>query len=713
MKTFHLGSTCFWAVLVLVAGVLLASCQPPERVAPPERPKKPSLMERAESALEQEDFEQASKLYLKALEEEDLSRQLEIRAWQGVARSALQSGRPDLVRKSLKRWRVLEPDTPDTWSWQEIRSGLIRRQEGPEAYASHLRDLLDPERPWSLVMGAGRALTDLYSERGELRKISKALKRLDEVAEGEDQRGKVLDFAQDMISDMSGKRRQELFEAAPDAERDRFPAVLVRWERALDRFRQDEADWKDTWDDLAAILEKTGDFVRSRLGEKLRKLEEKHGRPATGVVLLLPLSGGYGDIAWKIGRGADAAQWGMSRKGRPIRLKAINTQEDGWLERLSGLSATYSIVGGPVRESSWKKLHQAGLHEDFAVFTFRSELGRGTEGEDAYRFFPGRDDQVRALLDVSRDELDLSTFGVLYPKSSFGRSMARSFWNATVQEDLQLNGLGFYNPRRITSYEDKVADYLHVPEGFLEEDEKEQDTNATNATQNATRVPKPDFEAVFLPDSFSRARILIPEFFLFNQPDLVFLGPALWEQEIKRISGLDTRYFNLTLMASPWWPDNPSRQVRLLRHVLEQGVQEGPDFWVGLGYDFVRFAAKLGPKTADSSNGDLSRELAGMSGFEWTLAPISWNEQGKARQDLFILRPAPDGVARVQPEKLSSRLEKAREMKRKWRERTKGNATKEVNATGRDLNATFEELNATRPSGESDSDWEGSRDDSR
>jgi len=702
MKKYHSGSTCFWVVLVLVAGVLLASCQP-QRVAPPERPKKPGLVERADSALERENFEQASKLYLKALEEEDLSRQLRIHAWQGVARSALQSGRPDLARRSLKRWRVLEPDSPDTWAWQEIRTGLIRRQKGPDAYVSRLGDLLDPEKPWSLVMRAGKALSDLYAERGQPQKISGALKRLDEVADGKDQRGEVLDYARDMISDMPRKRRRELLQAVPEAERDRFPTVLVRWEQALDRFRQDEAGWKDTWDDLAAVLEKTGEFVRSRLGEKLRKLEEQNGGPATGVVLLLPLGGGYGDIAWKVCRGADAAQWRMSKKGSPIRIKVINTQEDGWLERLSRLWATYSLVGGPVRESSWKKLHRTGLHEDFAIFTFRSELGRGTEGEDAYRFFPGRDDQVRALLEVARDELDISSFGVLYPKSSFGRSMARSFWNATVQEGSQLNGLGFYNPGRITSYEEKVADYLHVPEDYGKEDK--QKANATNATRNATRIPKPDFEAVFLPDSFSRARILIPEFFFFNQPDMVFLGPALWEQEIKRISGLDTRYFNLTLMASPWWPDNPSRQLRLLRHTLEQGVQESPDFWVGLGYDFVRFAAQLGPKAGHSSNGDLSRKLAGMSGFDWTLAPIFWNKQGRARQDLFILRPTPDGVARVQPEKLSSRLEKAREMKRKWRERTEGNATKQVNATGQDLNATFEELNATSTSGESDSDW--------
>jgi hypothetical protein len=703
MKIHRLKGPWFW-VLIIVAGLLLASCQPPKQIAPPPERPKPGPMERAADALERGDFKLARELYAKALQKEDLARETRITAWRGLAKSALHSGRPGLARKSLKQWRVLDPAVIDTWQWQKIKSDLVRRQKGPDAYASHLGDLMDPERPWSLVMHAGRALVDLYSEREEPQGITDALRRLDKVAREKDRRGKAVGFALDVASDMSRRSREKLIDSVPPEERAAFPAVVFRWEQVRDRFQREEASWKATWRDLAAILEETGEFFRGRLGEHLRKLEEKHGRPTPGIVLLLPMSGGYKDIGWKILRGVDVAQWRMSKQGRPVRLKVINTQGRDWLQRLSRLSATYSVVGGPVRASSWQKLYGEGLYEEFAIFTFRSELGRGTEGEDAYRFFPGRKDQVRALFEVASQELDLSSFGALYPKSSFGRSMARSFWNATVNNDAQFNALGFYNPRQITSYQKKVADYLHVPEGFL--DEEKQETNATNATQNATRIPKPDFEAVFLPDSFSRARILIPEFFFFNQPDIVFLGPALWGQEIKRISGLDMRYYNLTLLASPWWPDNSARQLKLLHHSLEQSVQEPPDFWVGLGYDFLRFAAQIGPKARGAANKELSRELAGISGFGWTLAPLSWNEEGKARQDLFLLRPAADGVKRVKPENLRSRLEKAREMKRKWRERTQDNATEE-------LNATIEELNATIPSGGAGSDWEGSRDESR
>ncbi len=700
MKTYPLANP--WLGLALLAAALVfASCQPPTRVPPPEEVPRQNLMDRAASAMERDEFDLASELYWRALQEKDLGRKTELRAWRNLARSALKSGKPVRARESLKRWRMLNPDAAQTWAWQEIKSGLIRRELGQKAYVSHLQGLMSSRRPWALNLRAGRALTELYTERERPRKALSALKRLDELAGEDEKRGDVVDLARGVASSMPHEARSELLEEAPRKEAARFPVLVFRWEQALYRFQQGETGWKEAWKALSGVLKDAEAYLRSRLEERLRELEQEHGRPAPGIVLLLPLSGGYGDIGWGIVRGADAAQWRMSQQGRAIRLRVINTQERDWLERLSKLSATYSLAGGPIRASIWEEIHEAGLHEDLAFFTFRSSLSPGTEGEDAYRFFPGRTDQVRALLDISRKELDLDSFGTLYPRSSFGRSMARSFWNATVQKGAELNGLGFYDQQHIAMYEDKVADYLHVPEGFHEQEEKEDPArNATNATQNATRIPEQDFDAVFIPGSFSRARILIPEFFYFNQPDLVFLGPALWSQEIKRISGLDMRYYNLTIMASPWWPDNPARQMKVLRHTLEQSVQEPPDFWVGLGYDFLRFAMEVAPAAMGSSDSDLTGWLHRMSGFDWTLAPFSWDEQGRASQDLYVLRPVADGVERVRPEKLRDRLEKARKMKRKWLERTRGNATKaETNET--------EPFGGNKPEGEADGTYSG------
>jgi len=690
MKRYHFVSLC--VLVAFVAAILfLASCQPPKRVVPPEKPE-PSVMQRAATAQKNGNFDQARKLYIQALQKEDLSREIQLRAWKGLARSSLQSEEPKLARSSLKQWRLLAPDAPETWAWQKVRSGLIRTNRGEEAYASYLSELLDPGRSWSLVFQAGKALTGFYTETEEYQKALETLSRLDELAETQEQFRRVEQLLQDIFPDIPRQERAKALEAAAPEEAAAFPYTLLRWNQALDNFQKGETDWDETWNDLAKVLKDADSFLRSSLRKELRKLEEEHGRPVQGIALLLPLSGGYEDIGWKIVRGADAAQWRMTREGLPLRLRVINTQESDWLDRLEELPPSFSLVGGPIRSQSWEKIYQAGLHEDLAFFTFRSALNRGIEGEDAYRFFPGRKDQVNALLQICRETLDISSYGALYPKSSFGRSMSRAFWNATVEREAEFNGLDYYNPQQIVSYEDKVSDFLRVPEDFAEK-ERQQARNSTaaaqNATQNATLVPEPDFQAVFIPDSFSRARILIPEFFYFNQPDLLFLGPAMWGQEIKRISGLDMRYFHLALLASPWWPDNPGRQQELLRSALEQSVQEPPDFWVGLGYDFVRFAAELGPDAVGGGDEeDLSRKLASMSGFDWTLAPISWNKHGKARQDLFVLRPASDGVKRVRPEKLRTRLEKAREAKRK-----------RLHARGA-KNATAGEANGTVPPSE-------------
>ncbi|MCF8085782.1 MAG: hypothetical protein K9J48_02700, partial [Desulfohalobiaceae bacterium] len=427
MKTYRFVSPLFFLAAFLAAALLLSSCQLPTRVPPPEEPK-PSLMERAADAMEQEDFDLASKLYWRVLQEEDLSRKLEIRAWRNLARSALRSGQTERARESLKRWRILAPDAAQTWPWQEVKSGLIRREVGLQAYVSHLQDLLDSARPWPLNLGAGKALIELYTERERPRKILSTLKRLDELAQEREKRGEVVELTRDLASSMSQEARAKLLGTTTREEAARFPVLVFRWEQALYRFQEGETSWQDAWEDMSGIVEDAERFLRSRLEKRLRALEEEHGRPPPGIVLLLPLSGGYGDIGWRIARGADAAQWRMSQQGRSIRLEVINTQERDWLERLSRLSATYSLAGGPIRASSWEEIHQSGLHEDLAFFTFRSVLRSGTEGEDAYRFFPGRKDQVRALLDICRKELELDSFGVLYPKSSFGRSMASSFW---------------------------------------------------------------------------------------------------------------------------------------------------------------------------------------------------------------------------------------------------------------------------------------------
>ena len=84
------------------------------------------------------------------------------------------------------------------------------------------------------------------------------------------------------------------------------------------------------------------------------------------------------------------------------------------------------------------------------------------------------------------------------------------------------------------------------------------------------------------------------------------------------------------------------------------------DFWTALGYDFVRFATRLGDLDAAPEATDMNRRLRSAEGMDWSLAPITWNADGKARQDFFLFTPGENGLAPTDATALAERLEYVR-----------------------------------------------------
>jgi hypothetical protein len=84
-----------------------------------------------------------------------------------------------------------------------------------------------------------------------------------------------------------------------------------------------------------------------------------------------------------------------------------------------------------------------------------------------------------------------------------------------------------------------------------------------------------------------------------------------------------------------------------------------PDFWIGLGYDFLRFAAHMKlaagwtPQTVTQRAAEAQRDIA------WSMAPIAWDAQGKAVQTLFVFSPVAGGFAPVQPDQLRAARQEA------------------------------------------------------
>lgn len=72
-----------------------------------------------------------------------------------------------------------------------------------------------------------------------------------------------------------------------------------------------------------------------------------------------------------------------------------------------------------------------------------------------------------------------------------------------------------------------------------------------------------------------------------------------------------------------------------------------PDFWEGIGYDFVRMASVMNLQTPWTP-AQVNQRLASAQNMEWSMAPMSWSN-GKAAQALFVFRPVQSGFELAEP----------------------------------------------------------------
>lgn len=334
------------------------------------------------------------------------------------------------------------------------------------------------------------------------------------------------------------------------------------------------------------------------------------------VVLALPETGNYSSVSNKIIRGANTALQTLRETGIDAQLKVVNTEAPGWLAQLEQLPAECAVVGGPIQDSKYLEARKGGILERKVFFAFTPNLTQQDEGRLAWRFFPSAEDQVDAVIKFATDDLNIRSFGAMYPDDSYGRKMAEVFESALARRHMSLEKAA-YNPSAPGSIA-TAAESLIRPE---------------TAEDGKTMLPQTTFEAIFLPDSWKRIEGVRNSLVYNGEERLVMLGPMLWEQGIagKRVAAPGK--FALAVFPAAW---NPASVPGALKKAI-------PDFWVALGYDFVNFAVNSGL----ASRGDAARVTAAAQKSApvlRALAPMNWSDNGKASEQLYLFQIGPAGI---------------------------------------------------------------------
>jgi uncharacterized protein len=598
----------------------------------------------ADAAWRRGDFAQSEQLYREILLSGQVPSHRQDMAWERLIQSALKSGHGSAALEDLKRWAQHRPEAKAGWGFHQAHLQTFMAIDQPGFAKRHLMAALsDTTLPRETRVASGRALAGLHWEHKELADAFRVLESTYPLCSAASCR---LEMERELLARLSALDPRMLamldaIETTPES-RLRFPALQLGWKRDMALLGEHPERWASLHGSMAQRLEEGRWEDDQAVRQALADLESRLGTPReVGIALLIPLSGPYAPIGWKILSGAEMARQQLEKSGAELNIKALNSESDGWAEQIRNLPEGYSFVGGPVLPGTLQEAVRLGVTQVRPFFAFTPTFNEIREGTQAWRFFGSPDDQVRSLLRWTTGQLGVSSYAVLYPDERFGLGMSRFFWEQAVQMGGKVTALKSYPPRESKAWAKTVESVL-VPQ---------------SGRPGAVR-PDPDFEAVFIPDTLTNARIIVPQFHFFDETRLLFLGTELWTQGWGEESSADAGYFQLALMPGAWWTENPAPGAQQLRKLsAERG--ETPDFWVALGYDFTLFASTLGPLPGDWAPREINRLLAQGPELPWSLAPMQWDLGGRMTQDMFVLTPGGKGLVLADPQRMKSALDEA------------------------------------------------------
>ena len=351
------------------------------------------------------------------------------------------------------------------------------------------------------------------------------------------------------------------------------------------------------------------------------------------VVLALPSSGPYSPIAAKIRDGVKLASSELIASGIHPRVVELNTEATDWLQKLEALPAECSVVGGPMQEKAYLQARNSGATSRRTFFAFMANLQNNDEGIHAWRFFPGAEDQVKALVNFAVDDLGIRRIGAFYPDDNYGRRMTGLLENALASKNATLQKTS-YNPAASGTWNKLLAGMIQ-PE---------------SVGKNRQPIPHTSFEAIFLPDSWKQMDKVTTSLLYNGEDRLVLLGTTLWEQGLAGKQIPKAGKYSLAVFPASW---DKSRSPKALQTA-------NSDFWTALGFDFLKFAVNTGIISRLDNARVVSRANHASAAIH-ALMPLSYDSRGMAHQKMEIFQISPSGTKPVDIDSFRQRRQSVQE----------------------------------------------------
>lgn len=340
---------------------------------------------------------------------------------------------------------------------------------------------------------------------------------------------------------------KKLLERIMEIRKNQFPGE----EAAIQRYKlSKQANDTDTKKWSLYIVEH---FPTSQLAQELRtEISEPVPFSGTGsykIGVLLPLTGDqqvYGNQTLNgIKTAVEIVKQTNPSQDIQLVVQDIGPGGDVVKQAMQKLLVEHQIIAaiGPMSSKDTEAIAEVAQSNQLPVISLSPAENLTSFGTTIFRNSITKNEQAVALSQIVSDVLGIKRAAILYPNNSYGKEFMEMIWSEYQKKGGEIRGVEEYD-RSTSDYEDPIKKLVGLSRKELRKNEicskiqsdrwaemKKIGGPLPNCFPIEELPPILDFEAIFIPDSFEKARQILPTLLFYEVKGVQVIGTNLWNTD--------------------------------------------------------------------------------------------------------------------------------------------------------------------------------------
>lgn len=313
-------------------------------------------------------------------------------------------------------------------------------------------------------------------------------------------------------------------------------------------------------------------------------------------------------------------------KKSPIKLIIEDSKSDPVTakEAVEKLVKQDNVIGilGPLGSATALEAAREAQKLNVPILTLTQSEGITKLGDYVFRNFLTSLMQVSTLVKYSIQNLGITSFAILYPKDNYGIKMMNLFWNEVLRWGGEIRGVESYDSNQ-TDFGKEIKSLTGL--NFMENKEE------------TGEKPEPiiDFDALFIPDSYSKARMIVPQLAFYDVTGIQILGTNSWNSP--QLFEEESKYLDGAIFVDGFFQDSFYPDVRNFIDNFYATYGRNPDDLEALIYDAASIMVNTLSQNKVETRNDLKINLLNLKDYPGITGKTSFSETGEVEKSLFVL----------------------------------------------------------------------------